>query len=160
MSSTTQFGVVDVETLKSMSGLAFLEAMRDEVLPGPPMAKTLGFRLTQIEHGKARFEGMPTVEHYNPLGTVHGGWTSTVLDSCMACAVQSTLAPGQAFTTLDLNVNFIRAVTVESGLVFAVGECIHSGRRSATAEGRLVGRSGKLYAHATTTCLVFSPKGE
>ena len=101
------------------------------------------------------FEGIPGPEHYNPIGTVHGGYTCTLLDSAMSCAVQSMCAAGMAYTTLELKVNLVRPITTETGPVRAEGSVIHVGRRTGTAEGKLLDASGKLLAHGTTTCLIF-----
>ena len=156
MSSSTErtWGVTPLETVRTMSGLAFLQAIRDGTLPAPPMARTLGFHLAEIEHGRAVFEGRPAAEHYNPIGTVHGGFAATLLDSCMACSVQSTLAQGFGYTTLEFKINLVRALTDTTGTVRAEGRVLVAGRRVATAEGRLVDAAGKLYAHGTTTCLI------
>lgn len=142
------------ETLKSMSGLEFLSAIRDGRLPQPPIARVLGFRLIEIEHSRALFEGRPTADHYNPIGSVHGGYAATLLDSCMGCAVQSTLPRGTGYTTLEFKVSLVRAITVDTGPVRAEGKVLTVGRRIGTAEGRLVDGAGKLLAHATTTCLI------
>ena len=101
------------------------------------------------------FAGTPDLRHYNPIGVVHGGYAATLLDSCMGCAVHSALEAGQGYTTLELKVNYVRAMTVNTGRVRAEGKIINVGRQVATAEGRIVGDDGKLYAHGTTTCLVF-----
>ena len=108
-----------------------------------------------IEPGHAVFQGRPQPRHYNPLGTVHGGWFATLLDSAVGCAVHSSLPAGKGYTTLELKVNIVRALTDQVPLVRAEGTVVHGGRQVATAEGRLVGPDGKLYAHATTTCLIF-----
>jgi uncharacterized protein (TIGR00369 family) len=123
-----------------------------------PITATLRFRLVEASRGHAEFQGTPMFEHYNPLGSVHGGWMATLLDSCVGCAVHTLLAPGKAYTTLELKVNFVKAVTDRVPLVRAVGDVIHAGNRVATAEGRLVGADGTLYAHATTTCLIFDAR--
>jgi uncharacterized protein (TIGR00369 family) len=141
------------------SGLSGLELLR-RVIEGKftraPMAATLDFDLVEVEQGRAVFEGVPAEHLYNPLGTVHGGFAATMLDSCMGCAVHSALAAGQGYTTLELKVNLVRPLFADSGRVRAEGKLIHLGGRTATAEGRLVGcDDGKLYAHGTTTCLVF-----
>lgn len=143
-----------LESLTHMSGLEFLAAIRDGRLPGPPIGLVLAFRLIEVEHGRAVFEGRPSFEHYNPIGTVHGGYASTLLDSCMACAVQSTLPRGTGYTTLEFKVNLVRAITVDTGVVRAEGKALTVGRRIGTAEGRLVDSAGKLLAHGTTTCLI------
>ena len=101
------------------------------------------------------FQGRPRPEHYNPIGSVHGGWIATLLDSCVGCSVHSTLAAGKAYTTAELKVNFVRPVTTRVPLLRAEGRVIHVGSRMATAEGRLSGPDGKLYAHASTTCFIF-----
>lgn len=124
-------------------------------IPPPPMAVTLDFTLLRIEPGFAVFQGMPGFSHYNPMGTVHGGWFATMLDSALGCAVHSTLPAGKAYTTLELKLNLVRALTDAVPLVRAEGRLVHGGRQVATAEARLVGPDGKLYAHATTTCLIF-----
>jgi uncharacterized protein (TIGR00369 family) len=101
------------------------------------------------------FQGTPLLRHYNPLGTVHGGWIATLLDSCVGCAVHTTLAAGRAYTTAELKINYVRAVTHRVPVLRAIGSVIHVGGRMATAEGRLLGPDGKLYAHASTTCFIF-----
>jgi len=148
-------GVVDLATLASMSGLEFLQAIARGELPGPPIAKTLGFNLAEVEEGRAVFISEPGLHHYNPIGTVHAGFTATLLDSCMACAVQSTLPKGTGYTTMELKITLLRPVTKETGPVRAEGTLLSRGRRAATAEGRLTDAQGKLLAHATTTCLIF-----
>lgn len=148
-------GVPPRAVLRAMSGKDFLTAIAEGRLPTPPIAETLHFRLVSVEQGKVVFEGLPGPAFYNPIGTVHGGYAATLLDSCMACAVHSTLAIGQGYTTLELKVNLVRALTENTGPVSAIGTTIHVGRTTATAEGRLVDAAGKLYAHGTTTCAVF-----
>ena len=154
MTESTAYGVVSVDTIKSMSGLAFLQAMRDGRLPRPPMGGLLGFALTEVEHGRVVFEGTPGAQHYNPLGSVHGGYAATLLDSCMGCAVQTTLAQGLGYTTLEFKVNFLKAMTDRTGVVRAEGSVLSSGRRVATAQGRLIDGQGRLLATGTTTCLI------
>jgi uncharacterized protein (TIGR00369 family) len=106
--------------------------------------------------GYAEFIGQPSLRHYNPIGTVHGGVITTLLDRCMGCAVHTTLETGEIYTTLELKVNFVKAVTADTGPVRAIGKIIHRGRRSATAEGRLLDSEDRLLAHSSTTCLIFS----
>ena len=124
-------------------------------LPQPPIGDTLDFVPIRMLPGEAVFQGRPQRRHYNPLGTVHGGWFATLLDSAVGCAIHTTLPAGQGFTTLELKVNFVRALNQGVPVVRAEGKVIHLGRQVATAEGRIVGPDGKLYAHATTTCMIF-----
>jgi uncharacterized protein (TIGR00369 family) len=138
-----------------LSGMQMFEAIFAGDLPPAPIGETLDFVPIHMEPGAAVFQGRPQRRHYNPLGTVHGGWFATLLDSAVGCAVHSTLPAGKAFTTLELKVNMVRPLTDRVALVRAEGTVIHAGRQVATAEGRIVGPDGKLYAHATTTCLVF-----
>ena len=149
------FGVTEPARVIGRSGLDLLQAMLRGELPAPPICQTLDFLLVQVEPGLAIFQGHPRFGHYNPLGSVHGGWIATLLDSAVACAVHSTLAPGKGYTTIELKINMVRAVTDRTGPVRAEGRVIHAGSRIATAEGRLAGPDGRLYAHATTTCLIF-----
>ena len=137
------------------SGLERLQAVLRGDGPAAPIGRTLDFRLVEVEHGRAVFQGAPAQAHYNPLGSVHGGWFAALLDSAVGCAVHSTLAAGRSYTTLELKVNYVRALTDRVARVRAVGEVVHVGRRVATAEARLFGPDDRLYAHATTTCLVF-----
>jgi uncharacterized protein (TIGR00369 family) len=144
--------------LAALPGIAVFEAMFEGRLPGAPIAHTLDFLPVRIEPGLAVFQGQPLQRHYNPLGTVHGGWFATLLDSALGCAVHSKLPAGRAYTTLELKVNLVRALTTNVPRVRAEGRVIHLGSQTATAEARLVGPDGKLYAHGTTTCLIFSPR--
>jgi uncharacterized protein (TIGR00369 family) len=141
---------------RSMSGIDFLRAMRDGRLPPPPLARLLGFSLVEVEPGHAVFECVPGEQHYNPIGVVHGGLAMTLLDSCMGCAVQTHMPAGSGYTTLEAKTNLVRAITSETGKLRAIGRTLHVGKRMATAEGRLEDASGKLYAHATTTCIVLN----
>jgi uncharacterized protein (TIGR00369 family) len=150
-----EYGLVPPATAAAMTGLELLQEMIAGRLPGPPIMETLDFRAVEVDHGRAVFEGVPQFKHYNPLGTVHGGYAATLLDSCMGCAVHSTLPKGVGYTTLEFKVTLIRPLTKDTGLVRAEGKVLNAGRRAATAEGRLTDASGKLLAHATTTCLVF-----
>jgi uncharacterized protein (TIGR00369 family) len=154
------FGCVDIKTATSISGLEFLRGMLGGTFPAPPIAEVLNFLLVEAEVGRAVFEGFPSDSFRNPLGTVHGGWMSTMLDSALGCAVHSTLKAGQGFTTVDLTVSFVRAVHQSTGKMRCEAKVIHAGGRIATAEGRLVDAEGKLYAHGTTTCLIIpAPTG-
>jgi uncharacterized protein (TIGR00369 family) len=127
-------------------------------LPQAPMCATLGFRLVEIADGFAAFEGVPEFRHYNPIGTVHGGFAATLLDSALGCAIFSTMAKGEAWTTLELKLNLVRPINKDTGTLRAEGRIIHRGRTVATSEGAVRDRIGKLYAHATTTCMVFPAK--
>ena len=144
---------------RTMAGIEFLRAIRDGRLPAPPIARLLGFDLVEVEPGHAVFEVVPGERHYNPIGVVHGGLAMTLLDSCMGCAVQTHMPVGSGYTTLEAKTNLVRAITAETGKLRAVGKTLHVGKRMATAEGRLEDASGKLYAHATPTCLVLSNGG-
>jgi uncharacterized protein (TIGR00369 family) len=151
-----RYGVVPVETAKGMSGLQLLTSVIEGALPQPPIQRTLDFRLVHVERGSTVFAGIPKFDYYNPLGSVHGGYTAALLDSCMACAVHSTLEPGYTYVTLEIKINYVRAITSDTGEVRAEGKVINSGKRISTAEGRLLGSEGKLYAHGTTTCLILT----
>lgn len=156
--SGKKYGVVSPDDLKSYDGLAFLKAIINGTLPQPPISELLGFHLVDAETGRAAFEGLPEFRHYNPIGTVHGGFAATLLDSALGCAIFSTLAKGDAWTTLELKLNFVRPLAKDTGCVRAEGRIIHRGRTVATSEGDLKDAAGKLYAHATTTCMIFPAK--
>lgn len=142
----------------NLTGMEIFEAIFAGVLPPAPIGDTLDFVPIRMALGEAVFQGSPKRRHYNPLGTVHGGWFATLLDSAVGCAIHTTLPAGKAFTTLELKVNMVRALNDGVPLVRAEGKVIHVGRQVATAEGRIVGPDGKLYAHATTTCLIFDQR--
>lgn len=150
------------DQIGSMSGLAFLQGIRDGRLPGPPIARTLNFRLVEVEEGRVVFRGEPTFDAMNPIGAVHGGWFGTILDSCMACAFQSTLPRGKGYTTLEYKVNIVRPLLADGTAVLATGLVEHGGRRTGVATGTLRGaEDGKLYATGSTTCIVIDlPGGE
>lgn len=157
--SDRKYGVVSPEVLKSHDGLSFLRAIIDGTLPNPPISEVLGFHLAEVGDGRAAFEGLPEFRHYNPIGSVHGGWAATLLDSALGCAIFSTLRKGDTWTTLELKLNFVRPLGKDTGPMRAEGRIIHRGRTLATSEGDLKDRAGKLYAHATTTCMIFPAKG-
>ncbi len=148
-------GVLPVDAIRAMSGLEFIRGIAEGRWPRPPISALLGFSITEVEAGRVVFAGTPSAEHVNPMGTVHGGYIATLLDSCMTCAIQSLAEPGFGSTTLELKVNFVRAVAADVGIVSAEGKVIHAGRQIGTAEGRLVDAGGRLLAHATTTCMTF-----
>ena len=141
---------------RAMPGIEFLRAMRDGRLPRPPIAQLLGFNLVEVEPGLAVFECLPGEQHYNPIGVVHGGLAMTLLDSAMGCCVQTHMPAGGTYTTLEAKTNLVRAITDKTGRLRAIGKVVHLGKRIATAEGRLEDDAGKLYAHATTTCMVLT----
>jgi uncharacterized protein (TIGR00369 family) len=148
-------GYARPDQVNGRTGLETLEAIFDGQLPRPPIGDTLDFVPIHVERGLAVFQGHPQGKHYNPLGTVHGGWFASLLDSAMGCAVHSMLPAGKGYTTLELKMNIVRPLTEAVPLVRAEGKVVHGGRQVATAEGRLVGPDGKLYAHGSTTCLIF-----
>ena len=138
-----------------MTGLELLRAIAAGDAPGAPIAALMGFEAVEAEEGRVVFAAVPTAELYNPIGSVHGGFAATLLDSAMGCAVHSTLAEGVGYTTLELKVNYTRAITKDTGRVVCEGRIVHRGGRVATADGRIVAEdSGKLLAHGTTTCLI------
>ena len=148
------------ESSKNMAGLDYLHAIERGDIPPPPIARLLGFRLIRVDLGQAVFELEPGEHHYNPIGMVHGGVASTVLDSAMGCAIHSTLPAGTGYSTVELKINFIRPLSTHTGKVLCEARVIHPGGRIATAGGKLVGKDGKLYAHGTTTCIIFRPAKE
>jgi uncharacterized protein (TIGR00369 family) len=148
-------GVVTPEQLRSYDGLSFLQAMIDGSILQPPMTATLGFSLTAAEHGRAVFTGLPRYEYYNPLGSVHAGFAATLLDSALGCAIHSTLNKGETYVTAEFKLNLVRPITKDTGAVTADAHVVHRGRTLGTSEGYLRDAAGKLYAHATTTCIIF-----
>lgn len=146
-------------TARTLSGLDYLQAMTRGEVPFPPMARLLGIDRMEVEPGRVMMSIVPSEVHYNPLGVVHGGLAATLFDSVMGCAVQTTLPPGTGYTTLELKVNYTRAITTATGRVACIGTVLHAGSRVATAEGRLVDEAGKMYGHATTTCLILPAAG-
>ena len=142
------------EAGRGVSGVEFLQRIVSGELSPPPFAALLNFDLVEVSEGRATFAVNPAEYHYNPIGVVHGGLAATLLDSAMGCAVHSMLPAGAGYTTLEIKVNFIRAMTAETGRVRCEAKIVHSGARTATAEGRIVDEAGKLYAHGTTTCLI------
>jgi uncharacterized protein (TIGR00369 family) len=148
-------GVSPIEALRAQPGLTFLQGMIDGRVPRPPICDVLNFQLIEVGPGRALFQGTPQAEYYNPLGSVHGGWSATLLDSCMGCAVHSALAAGQGYTTVEFKLNLVRPIMPDTGPLRAEGKIVNAGRTIATSEGRLFGPDGKLYAHGTETCLIF-----
>lgn len=147
--------VASAAAAAAMSGLETMRAIIDGRLPPPPIAQLLGFTVIEVEHGRAVFAMEPAEWMYNPIGMVHGGVAATILDSCMGCAVHTTLDAGVAYTTTDVQVRYVRAMSDTTGRVLAEGNVVHRGRRTATAEGRLFVQDGeKLIAHGSTGCAI------
>ena len=149
-------GVARPDQVAGRTGLQLMQGVLSGELPYASIAKTLDFTLVEVGEGLAVFQGTPGPAHLNPMGTIHGGWYATLLDSALGCAVHTMMPPGRGYTTAELGVNLVRAINVQKApRVRAEGKVIHCGRQLATAEARLYGPDGTLYAHATTTCLVF-----
>ncbi|MGE4239319.1 PaaI family thioesterase [Ramlibacter sp.] len=148
-------GVARPEQVAGMSGLETVQAMLRGELPSAPIAETLDFLLMEVGEGRAVFQGAPGPAHLNPMGGIHGGWYATVLDSALGVSVHTMMPPGRGYTTAELGVNLVKAIGPKVQRVRAIGRILHCGRQLATAEAKLVGPDGTLYAHATTTCLVF-----
>jgi len=148
-------GLARFEDIADKTGLEVMQAMLHGEIPYAAIAKTLDFTIVEASAGRAVFQGTPLPRHLNPLGTIHGGWIATLLDSALGCAIHTMMPVGRSYTTAELGVNYVKAVTPKVQRVRAEGKVIHCGRQLATAEARVVGPDGTLYAHATTTCLVF-----
>jgi uncharacterized protein (TIGR00369 family) len=153
--SIKTFGTLDAETRKRMSGLEFVQGLASGTVPLNTLAQTLGYDVTEATRGRVVVTLIPTCAHLNPAGTVHGGLTATLLDSCMGLAVQSMLERGVAQTTLEFKISLVRPITPETGEIRAEGMVLNCGRRIGTAEGRVTDGKGRLLAHGTTTCLIF-----
>lgn len=151
-------GVAGPDQVATLDGLSMMQAMLRGESAAPSIGRTLDFTILSVEHGRAVFQGAPNAKHLNPMGGVHGGWYAAILDSALGCSVHTTLPGGRGYTTLELKVNLIRALSPKVQRVRAIGQTIHVGLQTATAEARLVGPDGRLYAHATTTCLIFAPR--
>jgi uncharacterized protein (TIGR00369 family) len=150
------YGVVSAERQKQMNGLEFVQGLVDGTLPLNTIARTLGYDITEAASGRVVVTAEPGDIHLNPAGTVHGGLAATLLDSCMGLAIQSTLEKGVGQTTLEFKISLVRPITPETGVVKAEGLVLSRGRRVGTAEGRVTDSKGRLLAHGTTTCLIFS----
>lgn len=149
------YAPVPLDELRARSGIELFQDMIAGKLPGAPIAQLMNMWVEEAEPGRVVFGGRPERQHYNPIGSVHGGYAGTLLDSCMSCAVQSLLPKGMGYTTLEYKVSLVRAITDQVGAVYAEGKAIQVGSRIGTAEGRIVDAAGKLYATGTTTCLIF-----
>jgi uncharacterized protein (TIGR00369 family) len=145
---------ITVAGLRHLPGLEALKEVIAGRLPAPPMGRLMNIRLVEIERGHAVFEATPAEYHYNPMGMVHGGMAATLLDSAMGCAVHSCLEAGDRYTTIEIKVNYLRALTVATGVVRATATIVHIGATTALAEARMVDAAGTIYAHATSTCLI------
>jgi uncharacterized protein (TIGR00369 family) len=150
-----EYGVTPTEVMASMTGIDFVRALFDGRLPAPPIMQTIEPFDSAAEPGHVVFHSTPGFRHYNPIGSVHGGYAATLLDSAMGLAVHTMLPPGTGYTTLEFKISFIRGMTKDTGPVRSEGHILNVGRRAATAEARVSDAKGRLLAHATTTCLVF-----
>lgn len=154
-----QAGLATPQQVHGKTGLQVMTALLEGDLPHPYMADTFDCELVELGDGLAIFQATPQLKHYNPLGSVHGGWYATLLDFALGCAVQTRLPAGRSYTTSQINLNIVRAANTKTGPLRCVGTALHVGRQVGTSEARIVGPDGKLYAHATTTCAIFeSPR--
>lgn len=147
-------GIAPLDQFDGKTGREILLAMKSGQLPYPPMNDTMNMVLLEVDEGRVVFQGIAQARHYNPLGTIHGGWFATLLDSALGCAVQTLLPPGRTYTTAGLNINIVRSATHRTGALRAIAEVVHAGRQLATASASVSDESGKLYAHATATCFI------
>lgn len=148
-------GVVSRDVLTAESGLSFLRGLIEGRHPAPPFSRATRIYLSEAENGRVVFTGEPSEDFFNPIGTIHGGWTSAILDSAMACAVHTTVAAGQGYTTVEMKLNFVRPILPVSGRLTCEGVVVHRGSTLATSEGKLFDGQGKLLAHGTETCMIF-----
>ena len=148
-------GLAKPQQLLGKTGLQVMTALLEGELPHPYMADTFDCELVEVGDGLAIFQATPQLKHYNPLGSVHGGWYATLMDFALGCAVQTKLPAGLGYTTSQINLNIVRAANTKTGPLRCIGKAIHVGRQIGTSEARIVGPDGKLYAHATTTCAIF-----
>ena len=149
------YGTVSPERQREMNGLEFVKGLASGALPMNTIAQTLGYDVVEAESGRVAITLNPSGAHLNPWGTVHGGLTATLLDSCMGLAIQSMLEKGVGSTTLEFKISLVRAITSDTGEIRAEGKVLTGGRRIGTAEGRVTDHAGRLLAHGTTTCLIF-----
>lgn len=156
--ATSPADLLDMDELLSMSGLAFMTGMLEGTLPGPPIAQTMGYRLHAVEDGRVTFRGAPKFNVTNPMGTVHGGWYGTLLDSAMACAVMTRVPAGSVYTTLEYKINITRAIPLGME-IDCTGTVDHAGRSTGVATGEIRGvEDGRLYATGSTTCIIMKLK--
>lgn len=149
------YGLIPLEIWKTEKPIGIFRKMVAGEYPAPPIGEHFDFGLAEVENGRVIFEGRPSGKFYNPLGTIHGGFITTLLDSAMACAIHTTLDAGKGSTSIEIKVNFVRPIFEKTGTLRAVGETVNVGRQIASAEGKLLDENGKLYAHGTTTCFIF-----
>lgn len=153
-----RYGTLTGDDIAGLNGLEQLQRIVDGRFPAPPINKVFSYYLDSVAEGEAVFVGEPNDDFLNPLGTVHGGWAATLLDSALACAVHATLAIGEGYTTLEFKVNCVRAILPDTGELICAGKVIHRGRTTATSQATLKDHTGRLYAHGSETCLIFAPK--
>lgn len=149
------YAPVPLETLRELTGIELFQKLMNGELPGAPIAELMNMWIFEAEPGRVVFAARPEKKHYNPIGSVHGGFAGTMLDSCMSCAVQSMLPKGMGYTTLEYKVSLVRGISDKTGTVYAEGNAIQVGSRVGTAEGRILDAGGKILATGTTTCLIF-----
>lgn len=159
MDAQRRHGLADPALIARLSGIEMLQGMIAGSLPAPPMAETLGFRLVEVGQGTAVFEGEPGPHLLNPLGSVHGGWALTLIDSAAGCALHTTLPAGVGYTTVETKVNMTRAIRSDGGTVRAEGRVVSQGRRIGLAEASLIDADGRILAHGTSTLMIFEPRG-
>ena len=159
MRDDVEYGVTEREKLAGITGLDFLHGMIAGRFPAPPMARTLGFRLAEAEPKRVVFEATPTPDLLNPLGSVHGGWALTLIDSATGCALMTELDAGYGYTTVETKVNFVRPISPDGGIVRCEGRLLSRGRQIATADARLENEEGKLLAHGSSTLIILPPRG-
>jgi uncharacterized protein (TIGR00369 family) len=153
-------GVASPDQIADKTGLEIMQAMLEGTLPKPHISDTMDFDGVEVGDGFIVFQGTPQLKFFNPLGTVHGGWYATLLDSALGCAVHTKLPVGKTYTTTELSMNIVRAASLKTGPMRAIGHVIHCGKQLATAEAKIIDEAGKLYAHGTTTCFIFDiPNG-
>jgi len=150
-----RYGTLTRDAIAELNGLEQLQRVVDGRFPAPPINKIFNYYLGEVAMGEATFVAEPSADFFNPMGTVHGGWAATLLDSALGCAVHTTLAVGESYTTLEFKVNCVRAIMPDTGELVCTGKIIHRGRTTATSEATLKDRNGKLFAHGTETCMVF-----
>jgi uncharacterized protein (TIGR00369 family) len=155
MASGAGFGVLSLDDVRTVDGLTLFKGVMDGRYPAPPIARAIGFEIAEVEFGHVVFTYTPIADHLNPLGSIHGGIAATMLDGVMGCCIHTRLKAGIGYTTLEIKVNYVRAMTEKTGKVRAEGKVINVGSRIGTSEGRLYDADDRLLAHGTTTCLIF-----